>query len=148
MTKPQHLTYMEVENQTCLRKKVRNEHSHKCAAVCVCDLHAPPLSLHSLLFYHLTYSTRAPITLRCVQVEREEGAMRNWPVHTERESAFKLNTSWSPATVRSAGDCRGGDTNAAMKSDTLYSRRRYETWLSLRRLPSSPAKKWRKLKSQ
>ena len=32
---------------------------------------------------------------------------------------FKLSSSWPPAAARCAGDCRGGATNTAMKSDTL-----------------------------
>ena len=72
--------------------EVRREHSSPgnaecvcvCVCVCVCDLHAH-LSLHSLPFYHFPRSARAPITLRCAQVEGEEGAMRN--THRERHTA-------------------------------------------------------------
>ena len=49
--------------------------------------------------------------------DRDSGSVQLQP---RTWGAFKLNSSWPPATGRSAGDCRGGDTNTAMKLDTLY----------------------------
>ena len=45
---------------------------------------------------------------------------RPYPFVSVSVGAFKLNSNWPPATARSVCDCRGGDTNTAIKLDTWW----------------------------